>query len=300
MKKTLIIFAGILLGTFIVFSLLDTSEYALEKRIWRVQKQYDQMAKDPKVVPDQEFEDMIFQYRNIVTQYPKSSLAPQVHLQIGRTYILRQDYTKAREAFQEVVETYPGRLSVGAEALSSIGNTYEIQGEVAMAVQTYRRVSEEYTKTELGLNMPLYIANYYLRLNKPTESATALQNAVNFYKKISRENPQSPLEFNSLRLLVTAYFAQEQWNDGVNVLSRLLLEYPSREYLTLERANLIIKAINTVAVTQLKDYDIPINIYQTFIARNPDHPLNNYLLEVIKSLQLLKDQKVIISTEESK
>lgn len=300
MKKTLIIFTGILLGTFVIFSLLDTSEYALEKRIWRVQQQYDQMSKDPKVVPDREFEDIILQYRNIVTQYPKSPLAPRIHLQIGRTYVLRQDYTKARQAFQEVIEAYPDHISIGAEALSSIGNTYEIQGDAAMAVQTYRRISEEYTKTELGLNMPLYIANYYLRLNKPTESATALQNAVNFYKKISRENPQSPLEFNSLRLLVTAYFAQQQWNDGINVLSRLLLEYPSREYLTLERANLIIKALNTVAVTQLKDYDIPINIYQTFIAQNPDHLLNNYLLEVIKSLQLLKDQKVIITTEESK
>ena len=291
MKKTLTVFAAVLGGIFVLLSVLDTSDYALEKRIWRVQQQFDRMAKDPKVVPEKEFEDIVVMYRNIIRHYPDSELTPRVHLQIGRTYVLKEDYAKARQGFQEVIDQYPGDPFLGADALLSIGNTYEREGDHAKAVQTYQRVTDEYGKTELGLNMPLYIANYYLRLNQRTESATALQDAVNFYKRISRENPQSPLEFNALRLLVTTYFAQEHWKDGVNILSRLLLEYPSREYLTPERVNLIVKLLNTVSVTKLQDYDISINIYQTFIAHNPDHRLNSYLLEVIKSLQLLKDQK---------
>ena len=78
MKKTLMIFAAILGGIFILLSLLDNSDYALEKRLWRLKVKVDRVAKDPKVVPDREYDDLAIQYRKLIKKYPDSESTPEL------------------------------------------------------------------------------------------------------------------------------------------------------------------------------------------------------------------------------
>ena len=101
-----------------------------------------------------------------------------------------------------------------------------------------------------------------------------------------------PIEFNALRFLATTYFKQKEWSKGVETLEKVLLEYPDRQYLTVQRAEVIIKTINTVSLTQLQDYNVPLKIYEGFIARNASHPLNSVLKEMIKGLKKLQEKNI--------
>lgn len=298
MKKVLLVLIGILAGVFLLLSFLDKSDYAIEKKLWRIQKQFDQIAQDPRVVPDQKFESVARSYLSVIKQHPRSPLVKKIYLQIGRVYGLKKDFAKARENFQAVFNKYADDKEVAAEALMNLGITYEGEMDEKQAIATYKKIIDSYPTTDIGLNMPLYIVNYYLRVSKVNESNVALREAVSFYKDICRDHPKSIIEFNALRLLVTAYFAQKDWSQGVNTLGEVLLKYPSGQYMNVDRANLIIKSINTVAVTQLKDYDVAINIYQKFMSQNPKHPLNKKLQDMINALQELKKQNVSIDQKQ--
>lgn len=294
MKRTLMIFAAILGGIFILLSLLDNSDYALEKKLWRLKKQVDTAAKDPKVVPDREYDDLAIQYRKLIKKYPDSDLIPELYLKIGFLYGLKKDFNKARAALEEVLKLYPDNKALCSLALLNIGNIYDSENDEKKAIAIYKQVLREYPLTDLGLNMPLHIANYYLRKEKSEEYKEAIDNAAHYYKRQAKKNPNSEIEFNSLRLLVMTYYAKEDWGSAVDTLGNILLKYASSSYLNPTRAGIMLKSINTISVTKLRDYDRPKVIYRKFIEQNPKHPLGKALQQMIDSLQQLDDANVYV------
>ena len=294
MKKTIIIFLAILVGVFLVLSFIDKSDYALEKALWRVQKQLNQVAKDTKIVPDQKFDDIATQFNKLIEKYPDSKLTPGIYLKVGSTYVFKKDYNKARSVFNKILKLYPELDILCATTLFSIGNSFEVEGNMQEAVASYTKLYKDYPLTDLGMNSPMYIANYYLKNEMHPEYKSSLRIAVSLYEKISSESPNTPQEFNALRLLVTAYNAQKEWRQAVGVLEKLLIDYPTPPYLSPQRANLLIKFINTISMTQLRDYEVPIKIYQGFIAKYPNHSLNSVLTEMVSALKELQGKNVIV------
>ena len=47
-------------------------------------------------------------------------------------------------------------------------------------------------------------------------------------------------------------------------------------------------------MTQLRDYEVPIKIYQGFIAKYPNHSLNSVLTEMVSALKELQGKNVIV------
>ena len=58
------------------------------------------------------------------------------------------------------------------------------------------------------------------------------------------------------------------------------------------RAQNIISTINTLSIIQMKDYDLPIKIYQDFINVNPNHPFNGQIQKLIDDIKLLKEKNI--------
>lgn len=294
MKKTFAIFGSIIIFLFIFLSIVDNSDYGLEKRLFRVQKQFNQAARDPRAVPDQKFDHIVEQYRKLIEKYPHSKEVPKIYMQMGMTYLLKQDIGKARTTFQEIINKFPENEEICTVALLNIGNTFESEKKEKEAIDIYEGILSKYPLTEVGLNMPLYMANYYLKVDQKEKSNEMIRRAVLFYKKISKENPQTLQEFNALRLLVTAYYAQENWREAVNTLGKILLDYGNKKYLTPQRANLIIKSINTVSITKVQDYHLPRDIYQKFMSQYPEHPLSKVLADMLNALKKLEEKGVIV------
>jgi len=296
MKKTLMTFGALLAVIFVVLSVLDNTDYALEKKLWRVHKQFNQAAADPQAVPSRKFDSIVSQYQKLVDKYPHSRLTARIHMQAGMTYLLKKDDAKAMETFQDILRLYPKDKVIGSVALLNIGNIYERQEEGNKALEIYNKIIDDYLLTTVGLNMPLYIANYHLRNNEKEKGERAIDRAISIYKKVAEEYDQEAFGFDASRFLVTCYYAKEDWREAVNTLGGILLEYAKSKFMNPQRALLLVKSINTVSITKVKDYDLPRKIYLQFISENPNHPFNKVLEGMLDSFNQLEEKGVTIST----
>jgi tetratricopeptide (TPR) repeat protein len=299
MKKTLIILLLFLAGTFIVLSIADQSDYKVEKKLWVLQKQFEKIKHAPQNVPQQRYDDFIQNHHNIITHHPKSRLIPRVYLRIGSIYELKKDYAKARGSYGEILKQFPAEREFATEALMRIGQTYEREGRQDQAVNTYQWILANYPLTTTALNIPLYLAQYFQSLKEEGRAQEQLREAVAFYQKVIQEEPNSLLEFRALRLLATVYLAQSRWQEAIQVMGDMLLRYHSADYLNTQRARLLIKSMNTIAVTELKDCVLPIAIYQRFLKENPQHTLSDNLKEVIKALEDFQAKPVLTKNANS-
>jgi len=293
MNKFLIIWASIFIGFYLLFSALDQQgEFALEKRLWKINKQFEEVTKDPDVVPDQKFDHIIDQYTQMIKNNPDSKLVERIILRIGEVYVMRKNYEMARVQFRLAVEKYPLKKELSAEAIYRVGQTYEITNEWSKAKKTYDEVIEKYPKTIMGLTIPTYIAQRYKSKGESSKSLRAYDQAITYYTKVAADNPDTSFGFDALRFLATCYLDQEQWSKAVEALGNILMEYSSSQQLTYERADRIIKTINVISAYQIKDYEVPIKLYNKFINQYPEHALSKYLQQMIDAFGQLKDKGV--------
>jgi len=286
MKRSVILYAIILMGIYGVLSLLDlNSDYVVERKLWHINRKFLDVAKDPKAVPPQTFEALANEYKRIIRQHSKSRAIAGVYVVLGRIYIMKGDLSQARDVLGEITKLYPDYRELSAEAISLIAKTYELENNWAKARELYQKIIQEYPRTETGLSTPLYMANYYQTQNDFRSTMKAYAQAIDFYQKLITEQEHSTVEFNSLRYLANCYVAQNRWMEAIETLKQILIDYPEPQYLTVQRAELIIKTINAIVVNQLKNSDIAADIYKEFMVKYPQHPLNKTLKVVLDRLK---------------
>ena len=296
MKKVVLIYIGILAGVFVLFSLLGrNSDYAIEQTAWKVQREYIDILKDPKVVPEQTFNKVIRDYQKIIERYPDSKLTPGIRMLVGNVYHVKKDYETSREKFDEIIKLYPQNRGLQAEALSAIGRTYEAQDNWPGARKVYDRIVADYALTLTGLGVPIYIANHYKTQNDYQKTMDAYDRAITHYNTLAAQNPDSPAEYNSLRYLSNCYLDQKRWREAVEVLGKITDKYGRPERMHIRTLDIILKTINTVSVYQLKEYELPLQIYQDIITKDPNHPWKDYFQKMIDTLSTLKAKSVQVS-----
>ena len=294
MKKVLFSFLLILGGLYLILSFLDRDgNYTIEQRLWKINKQLLEVAKDPAVVPDQKFADIAEQYAQLVKDFPRSKLSSRAQILQAQVYIVKKDYETARKKLQEVFTLYPDNESVLAEAQMAIAKTYELGGDMASAEKAYKVLIEKYPTSNAGLGTPIYLVNYFREKNNTAKFIDTFNEAVSHYKKLAEENPNSELEFNSLRFLANCYFLHKNWREGLDVFGDILLKYPNPR-----AASQIVQTINAISVIELKDFNVPIEIYGNILKQKPDHPLAKNLEKMIAGFNELKDKNVKITTKE--
>ena len=293
MKKVIPIYLGILAGVFVLLSLLGrNSDYAIEQAAWKLQREYIDILKDPKVVPEQTFARIIKDYQKIIERYPDSKLTPGLRMIVGNVYLVKKDYETSREKFNEIIKLYPQDRELQAEVLSAIGRTYESQDNWPGARKVYDRIVADYALTRTGLGVPIYIANHYKTQNDYQKTMDAYDRAITHYNTLAAQNPDSPAEYNSLRYLSNCYLDQKRWDEAVEVLGKIAAKYGRPEHMNIRTLDIILKTINTVSVYQLKDYELPRQIYQDIITKYSDHPWKDYFQKIINTLSTLKIKSI--------
>ena len=296
MKKALLSYVIILVGIFVVFSLWGSQgDYAIEQKVWKIHKQYFDILKDPNVIPDKTFDQVIQGYKKIIERYPHSKMTPGLHFLIGRVHSLKKDYETARQKFQEITTIYPDKPELHAEALAAAAATYEAEKNWPQAKKTYDDILLKYPLTRTGLGIPIYIASYYKNQNDYRQTIEAYEKAVRHYQSAAQEHPDSVVEYTALRYLSNCYLDQKRWSEAVQILGKILQKYAKADYMNIKTADTIIKTINVVCSYQLKDYDVAIKIYQDIIHGDPNHSLNAYFQKMIDAFNKLKEKGVQVS-----
>ena len=289
MKKALGIFALVLAGVYIIFSSLgQKSEYSAERSLWQTNQKFHYVTESPNTTPERTFQEIIQQYENFIKEFPQSKLVPTAEVFLGRVYLVRGEHVKAREQWERVVQSYAQNPDICVQAVSDIGRSYAKEQDWDNVFKTYQRILHDYPLTEPGLETPLLIAQLYVNQKNIGKAQNAFQEAIDYYKSLSQKYPQSAVEYAALQLLANCYMAQDKFEEGVKTLGEILLKYPQPQYLTTQRAESLLKSINTISRDELKDFDSAIAIYSEFMQKYPQHPLSKFLAGIIQELKELK------------
>lgn len=287
-KKAVVYLFLVLVGVYTALSLMDTKgEYRVEQRVWQTNKKLYDAVRNREAVPDQVFAQIAGQYEQILRDFPNSQLIPRVGILLGEVYAVQKDYETARKKFKNVCPGYSQNESICAEAKSNIGKTYEFQDDWPNALEVYEGVIKDYSVTDTGLLLPMHIGDYYRTHQRAPDARQAYDNAALHYARISKQHPNSTIEFKSLRLQADCYLIQERWNEAVDALGQLLFKFPAYPMTTDT-----IRMINAVSVEKLKNPARAVELYQRFIEKNPNHALNKYLQQMLANLAKLKDKNL--------
>lgn len=283
-----VIFALILTGVFATLQVLDRGgDYAAEKEIWKLKLELEKLALDPKHAPQGSFDVLNEKFERFQVKFARFKGRPSAMLLQARVFLLQQDFDSARGIIEGMVREYRLEPDIAVKGLAEIGRTYVLQGDVEEIVATYHRIIENYPVSDLGLTAPLLLVQLYSDRQDGSAAQAALLHAENHYHQLMRTE-EEPVPFRARQLLARTYAAREQWELALKAYKEILLNYADTPYLTPPVAEAVIRAINTIGVAKLKDWDRPIEVYTEFMARYPDHPLNGTFRGIINSLNQIQ------------
>jgi tetratricopeptide (TPR) repeat protein len=285
MKKTIILLIILIIGVYVALSFLAKGDdYAVERILWRLNNEIIELAKDPKAVPPEQFDSVIERCRKVIEKYPDSKIILKPYLDIARLYTLKKDYATARVEYAKAIEKYEHNAEVVAGIMSAIGKTYETEEQWESANDVYQKIIKDYSSTRVGLNMPLYIAYHYRNLNDYTNTIESFQAALNHYRLLIEKHPDTLLAFKAYNSLARTYLDQRRWEDGLKIYGEILNVYAVPKKIPAQRAQNIIKTMNTISAIKLKNFNVVTEIYKQIMTENPEHEMTKYLEILVQSL----------------
>ncbi len=292
MKKTLIICCLILAVTGGVLSALDRdSEYMAERHIWRLNRDFTRVTRDQENLPEAALNNLVENYEAFLRKFSDSKLVPEARLRLGRVFLLGKNYEAARKQYEAILKQFPNKNLITDQAYKAIISSYVLQKDYDGVLRVYKRVLKESPLTPLGFDVPLLIVKLHLKRGNRSLADQAMTRAMEHYREIIDKYPETMSEFQAQQFLASAYFAQQKWRKGVQLLGESFIRFPEPKYLSPKKADSISKTINTVSVFQLRDPDLPISIYQKFIEAHPGHPFNTVLQRMIQKLRKVKEER---------
>ena len=285
MKKTILLLIILIIGVYVSLRFLaKNDDYAIEKILWGLNNEIIDLAKDPKAVPPDQFDSVIERCRKVIAEYPDSKIILKPYLDVARLYTLKEDYATSRIEYARAIDNFEENHEVVAGIMSSIGRTYEMEENWKSANEVYQRIIKDYSGTRVGLNMPLYIAYHYRQLNDYTHTVESFQAAINHYRSLINKHPDTLLAFRSYNNLARTYLDQMRWEDGLKVYGEILTVYAVPKKIPAQRAQNIIKTMNTISAAKLKNFNIVTEIFNQIMIENPDHEMTKYLNILVQSL----------------
>jgi len=202
-------------------------QYLIEKDYWQVRKQAESIFRNPPGSPPNELERVINQLNKFIQKYPKNILALQAEFNIAGLYIVKQEYDKARQHLNSMISKY-NQPEIRSESVFLIGNSYQLQDRWEQALEQYKKIIAEYPLTIRGLDIPVYIAQYYKSKFQPDKMMNAFQEAIAHYSSLAEKYPGSPLAFKSYTLISSCYGAMKNWEEAVKALNTLVEKFKGK------------------------------------------------------------------------
>ena len=284
MKRLIFFIPLFLIVLFITLSKCDTSDYLVERKMWKIQQKSVGLNLLPEAALRKQADLIINQYADLIKANPYSNLVPQLYLQMGGLHEIKGDFDDARELYQQLLKKYQGQEEVKALVLMRLGLTYEQQKQDKEAIKYYRMIINDLPHTQLGFSMPVYMVNYYSRLGQKNEVKKSLGFANSFYKAKAEQHANTVVGFKAVDILVKTCIAQGKWQEAVDYLHQLLLSYYKTPLIDAKKLSAIIRAINLISLEKLHNPQAAIKGYEVFIKRYPDAPLRSLLESLTKTL----------------
>lgn len=257
-----------------------SSQYQSERYLYRATKLAKNILVAPEAVPPQEFNRALNAYKIIFEKYPDTEAAKRARVATGSLYLSKEEHDKAREVFTEVLTLYPDDQNICLEARFAIGKSYENQGAWDKALSKYREIMKEYPSTGVALSLPIYIATHYEKEENVIEKNRSYMQAISYYEKIARENPNSELGYRAQNFITMCYMKLNDWTAALENLRKIGLDYPMARNL-----GITMRMIGDISIKRLNDPQKAVDIFEEFLEKNPDHPAKEPIKKGLEELR---------------
>ena len=253
-------------------------QYKVERDYYLINRRYQRFLQNMDLVTKEELQELIVNFRKIVISYPRRPETPYAQLKIADIYNMRNMQDKALEEYKKVIENFPNSTDASSRALFIIGNIYQMKGNGKEANLYFNRALEDYPQTEAALRIPLHLARYYKVKEKHSESDAAYSDAINRYRSIIDENPDSAMGIYAIDYLVNCYGDRNRWQEAISVLGEIEDKYPQSA-----SASKSLFVVGRIYEAHLKDKQKAEEVYREIIERFPDSALSQSIKEYFNS-----------------
>lgn len=280
MKKIILILVAILVGLYIILAILGSrGEYAAEKLYYQASRAAEKIAVNPDVVPPKSIDYIENKMKTLLRKFPATETARAVDIKLAEFYISLKKYDSAIAQLDAVIEKHAKNKTVLSMAYFLKGLAYERQDKWADALKQYEIVRDNYTETQVGLQVPVYIGNYYMAKGREADARQAYGEAIQFYTKLEKDNSGKPLGYMAALYVIQAYMRADNFEAAAVEVEKDLDKYYSP--MTLVH---LLPLVENIIVVKLNDPEKAIAIYRSILARSKDQKLNSALEKRIKQL----------------
>ena len=107
MKRNILIFIGIIVGIYLVVSVLNyRSEYNAEVYLFKANKILSQILQSPQSTPPHIFKRSIDSYKKVIEKFPGSESAKRAILFLGQVCIINNQPEQARLELNKAISQY--------------------------------------------------------------------------------------------------------------------------------------------------------------------------------------------------
>ena len=263
MKRALSLFCLILIVVYGVLSFLGSeSPYIAESRFWKARALAQKIVQSPETTPPALFEKSRQQFEQLMNAYPQNkTLVKESLLGIAGLFIHEKRYQEARDFIYASRKKYPDDKPFGARTQFLLGFSYEKVGDWEDALKEYLLLRDRYPQSQLGLEMPLYIARHDAKQDSE-KGAESYKEAAEYYRRLAQTS-SDPIKYFALSYLLRGYDERKKWDKSLEVVQEIVVAYP-------KLMRVYIPKIERVA-RKLKQPKLAIAVYETFVQSHPQH-----------------------------
>jgi len=283
-RDTVLILIAVLIavaGALIMISSGD--EYGAERLIYRAIVANQEIAANPEVAPPGLLARVEDNLKKIVKKYPKTRTARAAYLSLIGFYWEQKKYENVKSTADAIIARYPKDRGILSSAYFLKGAVFQEQGEWNKALKEFHTLRDEYTDSVLGLEVPIYIADYYKEERKLGQAKQAYIEAVQFYAKTEKKFRKKALGYAAANLLMRAHTELEQYEQAGQVLESVFKNYAKMQVFIQQLPN-----IEGIFIKKLNNPDKALQLYAIIRDRTEDERILEFLDGRIKAINVQK------------
>jgi len=268
--------------------------YLAEKLFWQAKQNANKILRKyhnishPKEIKDSDLEKIISGYRKVVERCPLEILSARSQFIIASFYLWQGKDKQAEKELRNITLNFSSKPEIASRAQFTIGKIYEKQKKWQQALKEYNKLLTLYPLTRIGLYLPIYIINYYKRIDNQQEEENAFCRAVKNYKKLINKYSQTSIEGEIKNYLALAYFTKGDYSQAIKIWDEIIADHPH----TLLALNAYLKKAATYT-QKIKNIPKAIEVYRQLLK---DFPKLNKKIEkrvkfIIATLSMKSDLK---------
>ncbi|MFT6355549.1 MAG: TolA-binding protein [Cryomorphaceae bacterium] len=255
--------------------------YEAEKAYWEARKIDRTLHQDnPDGLEEENYEEIIAALKRVSDAAPFEPMAAQAQFQIAQIYLGLEKTEQAHEILKKTFFRFSksenknesSSKNIASQAAFWSGKLYEKKGEVEKAQEVYANLMDRYPLTTRGLQMPIYIVQYYKTRGNLPKMKEASARAHSHYKSLIDQYSGTTIEKTVQRYNLQVYALEEAWQDILNF-------WDSEINTQIERSGAIRAKIARADLLASRMENIPEaeRIYKDLIDQYPVEPITPLL-----------------------